>query len=191
MGKLMTILVMTMFQAFMYAPPTLRPTPVDPSQERSIINGGSVSVDPRVLDEVERFEQEFRTRVDRSFRVSDVTVKIVTSFPDAPGTRWIGVCQSFPGKTHLLVRLLWSWVSKAPPEMIEALVFHELSHCLLGQDHRNGSFTDGEPVSVMNSVILPQESYVRYREYYLRELMGRGLMARRAVPCTIGTAGPR
>ncbi len=65
----------------------------------------------------------------------------------------------------------------------EALVFHELGHCLLGRDHRDDLLSGGAPVSIMNSRAVgfyeacaypignEDECDKRYRRaYYLDEL---------------------
>jgi hypothetical protein len=39
--------------------------------------------------------------------------------------------------------------SAAPTENREALVFHELGHCLLGRSHRNDLFANNAPASIM------------------------------------------
>lgn len=71
----------------------------------------------------------------------------------------------------------------------EEVIFHELGHCILGQPHRNGLLSNGDPVSLMRA-----ESPLLYlfiesvdinltfkRDYYLDELFDQGA----SVPCWI------
>jgi hypothetical protein len=52
----------------------------------------------------------------------------------------------------------------------EALLFHELGHCVLKQTHRNGTTGAGIPSSVMNTYLLDAEVYQLNEAYYTREL---------------------
>lgn len=71
----------------------------------------------------------------------------------------------------------------------EALVNHELGHCLLRREHQEGTthipdirpvtenkYNEAEfvgPKSLMNPTALPGTVYQRNREYYIKELFGR------------------
>lgn len=54
----------------------------------------------------------------------------------------------------------------------EALLMHELGHCILGLDHKEGELEDGSPKSLMRSVSPYGKSYKIHRDYYLDELFG-------------------
>lgn len=47
----------------------------------------------------------------------------------------------------------------------EAVIYHELSHCVFGQNHRDGE-------SLMNPNVMPMMKYEKNRDYYLAELFG-------------------
>lgn len=52
------------------------------------------------------------------------------------------------------------------------LIWHELSHCILGRNHRDDVLDDGSPASITNSVISYDlmSAFVSNREYYEWEL---------------------
>lgn len=56
------------------------------------------------------------------------------------------------------------------PESLEAVVYHELGHCLLQRDHTNGLDSSGNPISIMYYSTLPGGTYYAAREAYLVEL---------------------
>ena len=85
-----------------------------------------------------------------------------------------GLCRRGFGTTPTVMLDAAYWNTTAEPGR-EALIFHELGHCLLDQEHRNGkrSFDDDPdpvPVSIMNSTVLESEVYTKHREDYLNEL---------------------
>lgn len=99
----------------------------------------------------------------------------------APGVA--GLCQqtTFQSPKVVVNRAVWNARSVASRE---ALIFHELGHCLLGRDHRDEMKTevrtsDGRersiPASLMNLRGVPGTIYFENKEYYLRELFtGKG-----------------
>jgi hypothetical protein len=58
------------------------------------------------------------------------------------------------------------------PESLEALVYHELGHCLLSRQHLADTKPDGTPVSLMNPQGVPGDVYYAARDEYLAELFG-------------------
>lgn len=54
----------------------------------------------------------------------------------------------------------------------EALVFHELGHCVLRRNHCDYTFR-GIPISVMRSTLVKEKHYFKYREHYLYELFAK------------------
>ena len=53
----------------------------------------------------------------------------------------------------------------------EILIFHELAHCVLGQEHRNLRLTDGCSGSIMNEYHIGAYCYKRHYNYYIQELL--------------------
>lgn len=52
----------------------------------------------------------------------------------------------------------------------EALIFHELGHCVLRRVHMNSLNQDGIPLSDMNAYTLDSVTYQHFRSQYLAEL---------------------
>ena len=52
----------------------------------------------------------------------------------------------------------------------EALLFHELGHCLLNRVHDDDTYDDGRPKSLMNKYIIGEYYYSSYYDEYMREL---------------------
>lgn len=78
-----------------------------------------------------------------------------------------------------------------PDQNKEALVFHELGHCLLGRDHRDDFFPSGAPKSIMTTILegpyqpciyvfggeedVKKCNFTVRRDYYLDELFDENL----------------
>jgi hypothetical protein len=73
----------------------------------------------------------------------------------------------------------WAKVEKQyPPEQVaavrEAVIFHELGHCVLNRHHTEVMIQDGRhPGSLMFFKYIPPRIYMKGRTYYLAELFGR------------------
>lgn len=55
----------------------------------------------------------------------------------------------------------------------ELLMFHELSHALLNEDHRDGNViyqSEEIPRSIMNTYIIDESFYIKYPVYYIQEI---------------------
>lgn len=62
----------------------------------------------------------------------------------------------------------WRYATDAEKE---ALIFHELGHCMLNREHLNGfSLQNNRYYSVMNYFSFEGETYTRNYQYYIREL---------------------
>jgi hypothetical protein len=55
----------------------------------------------------------------------------------------------------------------------EALVFHELAHCLLNREHCNEKYSDGRYVSLMSEYSGKDSDYTENREKYVGELFSK------------------
>ncbi len=81
----------------------------------------------------------------------------------------VGMCSfSSSGQNHVdFSTRAWSRGSDTFKEMLS---FHELGHCLLGRAHKNTTYSDGSPDSIMNSWLFSEETYLANRDAYLKEL---------------------
>lgn len=89
--------------------------------------------------------------------------------------RLLGFCTPAEGRV-VLDGNYWETMDDAGRE---ALVFHELGHCELGQEHREGYEVRERsdiiikvraPVSVMQSAFIGGDSWTQWREDYIEEL---------------------
>lgn len=135
----------------------------DDAADSSLFDG----VDPVLADYVELFERALQ------FDVMNVTM----GFVDLDDGR-AGVC-AWNSYTSSNGRQIWAWreIRIDPTVWIgltaaekEALMFHELGHCVLNRDHNPARAEDGRPLSIMHPYLLDHDDYVKHHDYYVQEL---------------------
>lgn len=126
------------------------------------------SVDPAANLEVWSFELEW------GHQLTGVSVRFGSAELEADELWSVGVCSITPWSRTVTLDTEW-WLD-ATPEGREALVFHELGHCVLDRMHDDTVDDMGRPVSVM----YPEITLVKwawtvpeYRQAYIDELFGR------------------
>jgi hypothetical protein len=84
-----------------------------------------------------------------------------------PGTTILGVCTYL--KDHVVInRSAWD---KMTIDRKEALINHELGHCILERGHENLIDSEtGKELSLMNAYLLKSKDFKRKYDYYIREL---------------------
>ncbi len=136
---------------------------------------------------VERFEQ-VSSKVGKPVKVTDLVVRFGS--PEEVGERRDGVCETgdFIPPTVILNVRNWGRMSE---ESREALMFHELGHCVLFRNHVSEYMADAKasstesnpgdsqeedgtkvPRSLMYPIALNPEMYVDHRDHYHHELFG-------------------
>lgn len=88
-----------------------------------------------------------------------------------------GVCLSYPnGKKEILIDpAVWDQIDSGAGcngncfERKQALIFHELGHCVLGRTHKDDKYL-GFNLSIMNSTLTKQSDVVRWENAYFEEL---------------------
>jgi hypothetical protein len=100
--------------------------------------------------EVEPFVQAFREAA-RQRNQAVVVDNLIVSFGKAQGQDVCGQCLQQANRTPRITldTALTCWKNAGQQER-EALVFHELGHCLLNRDHRADRLPKGQWVSLMN-----------------------------------------
>jgi hypothetical protein len=83
----------------------------------------------------------------------------------------IGTCYYFYDDTKPLVKVYREHWKQASHFGREALIMHELGHCLLKMKHREGYGEDHAPLSVMNSTLPDETVYEHKREEYIQEML--------------------
>lgn len=132
--------------------------------------------------ELEPYVQTFRTEASRRMLVVPTT-NLIVQFGTPEGTDVCGQCLLATGKTPRVTistdAVCWKNSSEAERE---ALLLHELGHCLLKRSHRPDRFPNGAYVSIMNADDVSLYAVCRYpigddicdkrprRAYYLDEL---------------------
>lgn len=117
--------------------------------------------DPAVVEYVQRYESTFGRDV------SSQTITMVDKIENtsAPGT--VGVCFSGADEIHIL-RSYWDKASDLQKQMV---VFHELGHCDMHEEHRVGLQPDNCANSIMYPYTLSDTCYTEHMSDYLKELI--------------------
>ena len=113
------------------------------------------------------FEQE-ASNYGLSFDIQDYDVDLVDLPDDIAGRCWFRGRGYNRGFRIELDAPLWE---ESSAEDRELLMFHELGHCVLGQDHRAGSIMEPRLFS----------GYFDRRPFYVPELFLHGFDARRGI----------
>ncbi|MDN5199741.1 hypothetical protein QQ008_00165 [Fulvivirgaceae bacterium BMA10] len=143
-----------------------------------------ISTSENIPDVVKEYVDRFR--LEASVRGIEISTKHLTiEFEDGlagnNGTPASGSCTFNDERTITIVKLdttkIW-W--KFSDMLREAVIFHELGHCLLSRSHLDDELPDGTPKSMMHSsdisfyVLSPHENKTFRRDYYLDELFHGG-----------------
>lgn len=108
--------------------------------------------------------------------LSNLAINISKHFNHS-GSTMAGVCLSYPnGKREILIDTqIWDLIDQGVGcfgncfERKQALIFHELGHCVLDRDHKDDKH-EGYNLSIMNSVLIRQNDVVRWESDYFQEL---------------------
>jgi hypothetical protein len=95
-------------------------------------------------------------------------VRITVKFADFEDPDIAGICYPF-SKSIELDESYWNTLNDAGKE---ALIFHELGHCVLFRGHSDYKKGDHCPASLMHSELHPR-CYEHYKDYYIKELFDK------------------
>ncbi len=132
-----------------------------------------VNIAPEAQPFVNRFVQTAHAE-GIQLEITDLQINFVNDIPsDRPGTTTLGECfMGGPDSTPHIRLNRSSWVDM--DELLhEALVYHELGHCILRREHDESFITDlgeGIPKSIMYPYLLDEGVYLRHHDHYLIEL---------------------
>jgi len=117
--------------------------------------------DPNVMLQVLKFEGYYKVST------KEIEIVFTNSLDHIHVKNSIGVCFYGPRRIELL-KPFWDIASE---KVREALVFHELGHCLLNLEHRNENYADGCAKSFMRSETSNREEcYDKHYEEMVKEL---------------------
>ncbi len=140
--------------------------------ESEIITSDAPRIYPGVAESLwvyfERFE---KAGAEQGIEVDLVRARITGVIEDIPSESVAGQCNFYShSPNHVIIDAeFWSSASDNFKEMI---VFHELGHCVLNRDHREGRTDSGFCVSIMRSGEQPcRDAYTAVNKpYYIEEL---------------------
>lgn len=87
----------------------------------------------------------------------------------------VGVCYSYfwgaggPARKSY-IEIKKGWWERATSHSREALILHELGHCVLHRRHDDRMLADGTPASIMHTFLIEGHVYGGNKKYYLHEL---------------------
>lgn len=117
---------------------------------------------------VDRFEQA-ASSYGQPVQVDDLVIK----FGDISNPAQIAVCRISGSETPTITLRKNVW-DRFTDKDREALLFHEMGHCVFRRDHREGEVPGTSlPVSLMNPFVLKDYQYVPNEPYYKTELNSR------------------
>lgn len=93
---------------------------------------------------------------------------LTIQFNDIQDSATLGFCEYMDNDRRIVLRR--SFWSGADVPARETLIFHELGHCLAGEQHRGVILPDGRATSIMYPYLLSEHFYIKYTDYYQKEL---------------------
>ena len=124
------------------------------------------SGDQALIEIAERFVSD-AARYGVTVDINDYTLKFVEALRPMPGKNIIGECFNYKNEVHIKKR----WFDRASEADREALLYHELGHCVLRRGHKEGAAgPGGSPTSVMQALLISGVVWEKNREWYLQEL---------------------
>lgn len=128
---------------------------------------GTAQIDPRLRPMADSFLREASSRgVELSIDAED----LIFQFGSLEGKRGGSCKPNTTPKTIIIDSLKWKFIDEVEKE---ALVFHEMAHCLLMRSHNDAVFEFGECRSLLREHVSSCHlnwSNAQWRNYYLDEL---------------------
>ena len=130
---------------------------------------GFPNVDQALWSHFDAFEKAAK---DRGYNLDLASIALHGNISNINDGNVAGTC-SYGGRTNqrdiLIDKDFWN---RSSPLYREYIVFHELGHCVLGQEHREACFANRTWTSIMRSGLgACQDNYIQStRSYYLDEL---------------------
>lgn len=92
--------------------------------------------------------------------------------------------------SHPSVVVSKKWWNKASKIDREEVMYHELGHCLLRQQHRDDESNKGYHLSIMHRIHMGAAQYEKFHDYYERELFWYGIRPV-TIPAEMGVRASR
>lgn len=143
-------------------------TSIDPAFVKYVQNFQKISNDPNVAVPKKVINIEMSLRSDLGQDIAGLCYK-----DEYESSFWNQVSFTFNGKPEEQrhVEINKGFWDKSTDAEREAVIFHELGHCILNRDHVNGYDNSNlRYYSVMNSDVFADSIYKGNYQYYMREL---------------------
>jgi hypothetical protein len=106
------------------------------------------------------------------YKIKINTNNLILDYVDRyPKKEWVALCQR--ATNTKFVTILKKHFQEAPIEEKYSLVIHELGHCLLNLNHKDGYLPDGCPISIMHPSDTMFGCFFRKQDYYFKELFNK------------------
>ena len=128
-----------------------------------------IEIDDEFRPYYDRFNQHSMEHRGKDFSNTNITINFVETIniPTENNMTILGICYYFSNKVEINEE---TWV-KLPTAKKEALIAHELGHCLLNRRHDEAAHpSTNARLSVMHPFILGQWEFSRKYDYYMKEL---------------------
>lgn len=113
---------------------------------------------------VQRFEA-VGAQAGHPLKIDDLIIKLGSM--DRPSEQ--GYCTLSTDETPRVTISSSAWPTLDDTER-EALIFHELGHCILIRRHDSSTLTNGDPATLMNPYAMDAYTYMNRLDYYHQEL---------------------
>ena len=114
-------------------------------------------------------DPEFRPHVEKFLEITNISNINVDMYFHPDTGEFIGVC-IIRGQYKDIIIDMEYWKQAGYVDR-EILIFHELGHCVLMQDHRDFKLQDNCPGSIMNTYHIGEYCYDKHYDYYIEELL--------------------
>lgn len=137
-----------------------------------VLLGCSPGMPDSVIPIVGKFESDYHKYTGRNIRVTtQIVIKSIPMEIARVGCKDkdFTIAECFYEDNLIVLRAeSWEFYGDARKE---ALLYHELGHCMLGiEQHVNTLDSEGNPTSLMNLKLIEEEIYLDNQDYYLDNL---------------------
>lgn len=131
-------------------------------------SGPRKGINPKLTKYVDRFERIGDILYGRKMILPEMDIDFGKT--RLISMRAVGWCVRNPITRRPKILIDTNFWKQADEAEREALIFHELGHCVLDRDHIKKKSALGIPLSLMFPSVIPSFTYRKFRKHYLIEL---------------------
>lgn len=130
----------------------------------SVVHPFSDRIDPAFRKEVKVYEKTVGHKISPI-----ITISFTDRFGRLAEDRTIGDCLMGHGR----IRISEEFWERASLTSRQTLIFHELGHCDLNEEHRSGRIAQMPkcPTSIMGIDLMSDTCWIKFKTYYIKELL--------------------